>query len=91
VGDIASGDQFFSSTSKKSALLSKLPDILCVEMEGAAVAQICYEYDIPFAIFRTISDTADEKAHIDFQKFLAKVANKYAVEIIKNIFEISNN
>jgi adenosylhomocysteine nucleosidase len=56
-------------------------------MEGAAVAQICYEYDIPFTIFRTISDTADEKAHIDFPKFIAKISNRYAVEIVKNIFD----
>jgi len=82
VGDMASGDKFFASTTEKEELLKKLPDTLCVEMEGAAVAQVCYEYDIPFTIIRTISDTADEKSHIDFTAFVEKIANRYSVEII---------
>lgn len=86
VGDIASGDQFFSSNKQKEALHSQLPDVLCVEMEGAAVAQVCSEYEIPFSIIRTISDTADDKSHIDFPSFIEKIASKYAAEIIKKIY-----
>ena len=86
IGDIASGDKFFASTKEKNELLNKLPTTLCVEMEGAAVAQVCYEYGIPFTILRTISDTADEKSHIDFPAFIEKVSNKYSIEIVKNIF-----
>jgi len=86
VGDIASGDKFFANTKEKNELLKKLPEILCVEMEGAAVAQVCYEYEIPFTIVRTISDTADEKSHIDFSTFIEQVSNKYSVEIIKKYF-----
>jgi adenosylhomocysteine nucleosidase len=87
VGDIASGDQFFSSNEQKHALNTKLPDVLCVEMEGAAVAQVCYEYEIPFSIIRTISDVADDQSHIDFPSFINKISSKYAAEIIKNIFK----
>jgi len=87
IGDIASGDKFFASTKEKDDLLKKLPDVLCVEMEGAAVAQVCYEYDIPFTIIRTISDVADENSHIDFPAFTEKISNRYSVEIIKNIFK----
>jgi adenosylhomocysteine nucleosidase len=86
IGDIASGDRFFASTKDKNNLLEKLPATLCVEMEGAAVAQACYEYEIPFTVLRTISDTADENSHIDFADFIAKIANKYSVAIIKHIF-----
>jgi len=86
IGDIASGDKFFASSKEKDELLNKLPATLCVEMEGAAVAQICYEYGIPFTIIRTISDVADENSHIDFLAFNEKVSNKYSIEIIKNIF-----
>jgi adenosylhomocysteine nucleosidase len=86
IGDIASGDKFFASTEEKNALLDKLPNILCVEMEGAAVAQICYEYNIPFTILRTISDVADEKSPVDFPAFVKKVSSKYSVGIIGNIF-----
>jgi adenosylhomocysteine nucleosidase len=87
VGDIASGDQFFSSNEQKYALSSKLPEVLCVEMEGAAVAQVCYEYGIPFSIIRTISDVADDNSPIDFPAFIKKISSKYAAEIIKNIFQ----
>jgi adenosylhomocysteine nucleosidase len=87
MGDIASGDQFFSSHEQKRTLNNQLPDILCVEMEGAAVAQVCYEYEVPFSIIRTISDTADDTAHIDFPSFIKKISSKYAAEIIKNIFK----
>ncbi|MBF2708472.1 5'-methylthioadenosine/adenosylhomocysteine nucleosidase [Flavobacterium soyangense] len=87
IGDIASGDQFFSRTEQKQALNTQLPNVLCVEMEGAPVAQVCYEYEVPFIIMRTISDTADDKSHIDFPFFIKNISSKYAAEIIKNIYE----
>ena len=86
IGDIASGDQFFSTNLQKQNLNAQLPNVLCVEMEGAAVAQVCYEYEIPFSIIRTISDVADETAHIDFPSFIKKISSKYAAEIVKNIY-----
>ena len=87
-GDIASGDQFFSANHQKHSLQTRLPDVLCVEMEGAAVAQVCYEYGIPFVIIRTISDTADDRSHIDFPSFIKKVSSKYSTGIIKNIYDL---
>lgn len=87
IEDIASGDQFFSSNEQKNNLCFQLPNIACVEMEGAAVAQVCYEYDIPFAVIRTISDAADEKSHIDFPSFIKEISSKYSTEIIKNIYK----
>ena len=87
VGDIASGDQFISDEKRKKQLLENLPTILCVEMEGAAVAQVCYENEIPFTIIRTISDAANEQSHIDFAAFISKIAGKYSAGIIKNIYQ----
>ncbi len=84
VGDIASGDKFFSGEEEKQHLLQKLPSVLCVEMEGAAVAQVCLEYEIPFAIIRTISDSADEQAPIDFPAFIKEISSKYSVAILQN-------
>lgn len=83
VGDIASGDQFFSSNKQKEALKQSLPSVLCVEMEGAAVAQVCYEYNIPWLIIRTISDASDDNSPVDFQLFIKKIASKYSKEIIQ--------
>ena len=90
VGDIASGDQFISTKTKISVLNKQLPTAICVEMEGAAVAQVCYEYEIPFSIIRIISDKANDNAHIDFPKFAKKIASHYALGILKNYF-ISND
>ncbi len=87
LGDIASGDQFFSSNKQKNILNEQLPEVLCVEMEGASVAQVCYEYEIPFSIIRTISDTADDQSHIDFPSFIKKISSKYSAAIISNIFQ----
>jgi adenosylhomocysteine nucleosidase len=86
VGEIASGDHFFSNSHDKRRLLSMLPHILCVEMEGASVAQVCHEYNIPFTIIRTISDSADDDSGLDFQSFIRNISSRYSVEIIKNIY-----
>jgi len=85
IGLIASGDQFFRDVNQKNNLTTQLNDTLCVEMEGAAVAQVCYEFNIPFVIIRTISDEADHHSTVDFTKFTEKISNIYSIEIIKNI------
>lgn len=83
IGDIASGDQFISSSQQSLKILSGLPTVKCVEMEGAAVAQVCFEYKVPFSIIRTISDNANHNAHIDFQKFAKEIASTYALGILQ--------
>jgi len=87
-GDIASGDQFINSDEKRNEILSLLPDIQCVEMEGAAVAQVCLEFGTPFTVIRTISDTADHNARIDFGKFIVEVANAYSRAIVGEIMRL---
>lgn len=82
-GNIASGDRFISDNTEIDRFRTELPDVLCVEMEGAAVAQICYEYGVPFGIVRTISDSANDDAHIDFIRFVDKVASHYTSGIIE--------
>ncbi len=88
LGDIASGDQFINSDEQRREILSLLPEVLCVEMEGAAVAQVCLEFGVPFTVIRTISDTADHNAHVDFNKFIVEVANAYSRAIISEIIRL---
>ena len=87
-GDIASGDQFINSDEKRQEILNLLPDIQCVEMEGAAVAQVCLEFGIPFTVIRIISDTADHNARIDFNKFIVEVANAYSRAVVLEIVKL---
>lgn len=83
-GLIASGDQFINKRSQIGALKDALPDLLAVEMEGAAVAQVCFEFGIPFGVIRTISDNANEDAAVDFMHFVQTVASRYAYGVLKN-------
>jgi adenosylhomocysteine nucleosidase len=87
-GDIASGDQFINSDEKRQEILGLLPEVQCVEMEGAAVAQVCLEFGIPFTVIRTISDTANHNARVDFGKFIVEVANAYSRAIISEIMRL---
>jgi adenosylhomocysteine nucleosidase len=74
-GLVASGDRFVSSAVESTALRGLLPDALAVEMEGGAVAQVCADFGVPCAVVRTVSDRADDSAHVDFGRFVAEVAS----------------
>lgn len=87
-GLIASGDQFISTRLELDQINDNLPDVLAVEMEGAAVAQVCFEFGIPFAIVRTISDNANEDSPVDFVQFLEKIAARYAFGIVRQFFSL---
>lgn len=85
-GLIASGDQFIVSAQTSHLICQDLQTAgyqpLAVEMEGAAIAQTCADYAVPFAAVRTISDRADDNAHVDFPAFVNAVASRYAQHII---------
>ncbi len=87
IGGIASGDQFISDPQKVQNICALIPGTLCVEMEGAAVAQICYEHETPCIIFRIISDKADHSAPIDFAQFASQVANHYSKGIVRQLYK----
>lgn len=85
-GLLASGDRFVCAASEALHLRSTLQAaghaVLAVEMEGAAVAQVCHDYGLPFAAVRTISDRADDTAHVEFPAFVRTVATRYAEHIL---------
>lgn len=78
IGVVASGDKFFASAAEAEELRCRLPETACVEMEGAAAAQVCMEYGIPFGVVRTISDSADENSVHDFPRFAREIARHYS-------------
>jgi adenosylhomocysteine nucleosidase len=82
-GLVISGDRFVSSGAESRALRDALPDALAVEMEGAAVAQVCHDFARPFAVMRTVSDRADDSATTDFTRFVAEVASALSREIVR--------
>jgi len=87
LGDVASGDRFIHAQEEKTRLQQNLSGVRCVEMEGAAVAQVCSEHGIPFSVIRIISDEANQHSHLDFQNFISEVAAPYSCEIVRSYFE----
>jgi adenosylhomocysteine nucleosidase len=83
-GLVISGDRFVSTAAESAALRALLPDAAAVEMEGAAVAQVCADFGRPLAVLRSISDRADDSAHVDFSRFIAEVASVYTRSIIEH-------
>ena len=81
-GLVVSGDRFVSSAAESDALRQALPDALAVEMEGAATAQVCADFGVPLSVLRTISDRADDAAHVDFSRFIEEVAAEFSRDIV---------
>jgi len=82
-GLVISGDCFVATAAQSQALRAALPDALAVEMEGAAVAQVCADFERPFAVLRTVSDRADDTAHLDFARFVDEVAAEFSRDIVR--------
>jgi adenosylhomocysteine nucleosidase len=81
-GLIISGDRFVATAPESRELAARLPDALAVEMEGAALAQVCHDCGVPFAVLRTVSDRADDSAHVDFMQFIDAVAARASASIV---------
>ena len=84
-GLLISGDRFVATTAESQALQRELPDALAVEMEGAAFAQVCHDFGVPLAVVRTVSDRADDAAHVDFPRFLREVASRYSGSLMDTL------
>jgi len=84
-GLIASGDRFVSQTTESQALRRDIPDALAVEMECAAMAQVCHDYGVPMAAVRIISDRADDAAHVDFPRFIQTIASRFSVAVLDRL------
>ena len=85
-GRVCSGDQFIASREQKESILASVGG-LCCEMEGAAIAQVCWLAKVPFLIVRSISDGADNKALSDsetFDRIAARNSLLVARHVIRN-------
>lgn len=85
-GVIASGDIFCTDINMKNKIYSKF-DAQCVEMEGAAIAQICYLDNIPFVVIRSISDSPNGNNAIVFDEFV-KLASRRCAMLLEEFFKL---
>ncbi|SDQ47673.1 5'-methylthioadenosine/S-adenosylhomocysteine nucleosidase [Virgibacillus salinus] len=84
-GVIATGDSFMNDPERVAFVHKKFPTMLAAEMEAAAVAQVCYQYDKPFVIIRALSDIAGKQSSSSFDAFLEDAAKNAANLIMKMI------
>ncbi|PRY83941.1 5'-methylthioadenosine/adenosylhomocysteine nucleosidase [Alkalibacterium olivapovliticus] len=82
-GLIVTGDSFISSKDKINEIRQHFSEALVTEMEGTAVAQTCYQFNIPFAVVRAVSDVADEEASLSFNDFIDLAGQKSADMVIQ--------
>jgi len=84
-GLVVSGDRFVSTTQECAELRQRVPNALAVEMECAAMAQVCHDYGVPLAAVRMISDRADDAAHVDFSRFIQRIASCYSAAVLDRL------
>lgn len=85
-GLIATGDSFMHDAERVEFVRTKFPHMQAAEMEAAAIAQVCYQYETPFVIIRSLSDIAGKQSSISFDKYLEKAA-RHAATLILNMVE----
>ena len=84
IGTIATGDIFCNKVSLKEEVVKEF-GADCIEMEGAAIAQVCTLCNIPFIAIRSISDKPNGHNEIDFNTYLNMSVKRYQTLIKKLI------
>lgn len=85
VGLICSGDSFMNDPIRVEEVRKHFPQMKAVEMEAAAVAQVCHQFNAPFVVIRALSDIAGKESHISFDEFLPIAAKHSTAIVLKTI------
>ncbi|MGJ5711805.1 5'-methylthioadenosine/adenosylhomocysteine nucleosidase [Staphylococcus auricularis] len=85
-GLIVSGDSFIGSNEQRLTIKRHFNQALAVEMEAGAIAQTCYQFDVPFIITRAISDKSNGEANVTFDEFLGEAA-KSSSDMVRYLIE----
>ena len=82
LGLIATGDSFIADPDRVAAIKHHFPEVLAVEMEGAAIAQAAQAAGKPFLVIRAMSDTAQGDANITFDEFILEAGKRSAQTLL---------
>lgn len=88
-GLIVTGDSFMDDPNRVEFVRGKFTDLYAVEMEAAAIAQVCHLFNVPFVIIRALSDIAGKDSNLSFDKFLEKAALNSATLILNIVSEFN--
>ncbi|BDX04316.1 MAG: 5'-methylthioadenosine/S-adenosylhomocysteine nucleosidase [Marinomonas sp.] len=81
VGLIGTGDSFMNDPVRVDAVRTIFPDLVAVEMEAAAVAQVCFKFGTPFVVVRSLSDIAGKESPKSFEEYLKVAAENSSLMI----------
>lgn len=73
-GLIATGDSFMNDPARVEFVRTQFSNLYAVEMEAAAIAQVCFQFGVPFVVIRALSDIAGKESNVSFEQFLHKAA-----------------
>lgn len=82
MGLIVTGDSFVASSDRLEMIKTAFPDVLAVEMEGAAIAQAAHSINLPVMVIRAMSDTAEQDAAISFDEFIVEAGRRSAQVLV---------
>lgn len=83
-GLIATGDSFMNDPVRVDYINKKFKNLQAVEMEAAAIAQVSYQFGVPFVVIRSLSDIAGKESNISFEQFL-ETAALHSAELVMKI------
>jgi len=81
VGLIGTGDSFMNDPVRVEAVRAIFPELVAVEMEAAAVAQVCFKFGTPFVVVRSLSDIAGKESSQSFEEYLQVAAENSSLMI----------
>ncbi|UCZ54401.1 5'-methylthioadenosine/S-adenosylhomocysteine nucleosidase [Bacillus shivajii] len=87
-GLIVSGDSFMSDHDRVEFIREQFNDPHCSEMEAGAIAQVCYQFQCPFVIIRSLSDIAGSDAKVSYDQFLKKASVNSAKMVLLMLEEL---
>lgn len=86
VGQITTGDTFMTADEDIAKARANFPDMAAVEMEGAAIAQTCLQFKLPFVVIRSLSDIAGKESPTSFEAYL-ETASVNSSQMVMNMLE----
>jgi adenosylhomocysteine nucleosidase len=88
-GLICTGDIFMADPVKAEVARNNFPTMAACEMEAAAIAQVCYQFKVPFVIIRSLSDIAGKKSELSFEEYLPTAAKNASILVEAIVDQLS--
>ncbi|WP_377888378.1 5'-methylthioadenosine/S-adenosylhomocysteine nucleosidase [Alkalihalobacillus sp. R86527] len=89
-GLIATGDSFMNDAVRVDYVRSRLKNLDAAEMEAGAIAQVCYQFNTPFVVIRSLSDIAGKESNVSFEQFLETASINSANLVLNLVEELKN-